>query len=160
LNLLRLTDVSRRFGELQALDRVSFDMPKGQLRAVIGPNGAGKTTFFNLVSGFFPVSQGGIWFDGRDITGTPAEERVRAGIVRTFQVTKVFPDLSVFENLRIGVETAEGLNARAWISRTLRGALHRRVDEWSRSSGSLTRPSVSSASWPTDFSASSRWRSL
>jgi branched-chain amino acid transport system ATP-binding protein len=129
MTLLRLTDVSKQFGRLQAVDNVSFEMPKGQLRAAIGPNGAGKTTFFNLVTGFLPVSQGRIWFDGEDITDLAARERVRAGIVRTFQITEVFPDLSVFENVRIGVESAEGVNARAWIPRSLRVALNRRVDE-------------------------------
>jgi branched-chain amino acid transport system ATP-binding protein len=129
MTLLRLADVSRQFGRLKALDNVSFEMPKGQLRAAIGPNGAGKTTFFNLVTGFFPANAGSIWFDGNDITNLSERDRVQLGIVRTFQITEVFPDLSVFENLRMGVESAEGVNGRPWISRSLRAALDRRVDE-------------------------------
>jgi branched-chain amino acid transport system ATP-binding protein len=129
MTLLRLTGVSRQFGKLKALDDVSFEMPKGQLRAAIGPNGAGKTTFFNMVTGFFPVSAGRIWFDGHDITGVSARDRVKLGIVRTFQITEVFPDLSVFENVRMGVESAEGMNSRPWITRAMRQALDRRVDE-------------------------------
>lgn len=129
MSLLELSKVSRQFGKLQALQDVDFAMPEGQLRAVIGPNGAGKTTFFNMVSGFFPVSSGHIHFGKRDITHMPADKRVHAGIVRTFQITEIFPDLSVFENLRIGVETSEGISARAWVAGAQRTALDRRVDE-------------------------------
>jgi branched-chain amino acid transport system ATP-binding protein len=129
MSLLRLSGVSREFGKLQALQNIDFEMPEGQLRAVIGPNGAGKTTFFNMVSGFLPVSAGHIHFDQQDITRLPANKRVRNGIVRTFQITEIFPDLSVFENLRIGVETADGVNSRPWLSRERRAARDRRVDE-------------------------------
>jgi len=129
MSLLRLQGVSRQFGKLQALQDVSLDMPQGQLRAIIGPNGAGKTTLFNLITGFFPASQGYIWFDGKEITGESIGKRVHAGIVRTFQITEIFPDLSVFENIRIGVEAAEGVNSRPWIPRALRIALEQRVEE-------------------------------
>jgi branched-chain amino acid transport system ATP-binding protein len=135
VNLLRLRNVSRQFGKLQALRDVSLDMPQGQLRAVIGPNGAGKTTLFNLITGFFPVTEGSMWFEGRDITREAVPNRVRAGIVRTFQITEVFPDLSVFENIRIGVETAAKVNSRPWISRGMRKALDLRVDELMKITG-------------------------
>jgi branched-chain amino acid transport system ATP-binding protein len=127
--LLRLVNVSRHFGSLKAVQQVSFSMRPGELRAVIGPNGAGKTTFFNLVSGFLPPTSGQIWFAGDNITNWSAVRRVACGIVRTFQITEVFPDLSVFENIRIGVETASGLNGRPWVSAARRRALDRRVDE-------------------------------
>jgi branched-chain amino acid transport system ATP-binding protein len=127
--LLALEAVSRDFGRLRAVREVSFAMDPGELRAVIGPNGAGKTTFFNLISGFFPVTAGRIRFDGEDITALKATTRVARGIVRTFQITEIFPDLSVLENLRIGVETQAGLNARPWISRATRTERDRRVEE-------------------------------
>ena len=135
MSLLRLQGVARQFGKLQALQDVSLEMPQGELRAVIGPNGAGKTSLFNLITGLFPASQGSIWFDERDITRAPVSKRVRAGIVRTFQITEIFPDLSVFENIRVGVEAAEGVNARPWIPRMLRLALDHRVEELMKITG-------------------------
>jgi branched-chain amino acid transport system ATP-binding protein len=127
--LLRLAGVSRHFGKLQAVQDVSFAMNEGELRAVIGPNGAGKTTFFNLITGFVPPTAGDIWFDDENIRDRTVVYRVRKGIVRTFQITEIFPDLSVYENARVGVETAAGLNGRPWLSRTVRGDVARRVDE-------------------------------
>jgi branched-chain amino acid transport system ATP-binding protein len=127
--LLRLDDVSRHFGSLKAVQQVSFAMKQGELRAVIGPNGAGKTTFFNLISGLLPPTSGQVWFAGENITNWSVARRVGRGIVRTFQITEVFPDLSVFENIRIGVETAAGLNGRPFVSAARRRALDRQVDE-------------------------------
>jgi branched-chain amino acid transport system ATP-binding protein len=127
--LLRLDGVSRHFGPLRAVDDVSFAMASGELRAVIGPNGDGKTTFFNLISGFVPVTSGKIVFDGEDITVLPVVKRVARGIVRTFQITEILPDLTVFENVRIGFETAAGVNARPWLRPAQRRAIERRVFE-------------------------------
>jgi branched-chain amino acid transport system ATP-binding protein len=127
--LLKLEGVSRNFGNLKAVQGVSFAMYAGELRAVIGPNGAGKTTFFNLISGLLRPSTGQIWFAGKNITNWSIVRRVSHGIVRTFQITEVFPDLSVFENIRMGVETAAGLNGLPWVSATRRNTLDQRVDE-------------------------------
>ena len=127
--MLRLENVSRHFGPLKAVDDVSFDMSAGELRAVIGPNGAGKTTFFNLISGLLPPTAGRIWFDGKNITRQTIVQRVAQGIVRTFQITEILPDLTVFENIRVAVETAAGLNSKPWISRATRITLDRRVGE-------------------------------
>ena len=127
--LLRLDRVSRHFGTLKAVDGVTFDMAAGELRAVIGPNGAGKTTFFNLISGLLPPTIGEVWFDGENITRETVVHRVARGIVRTFQITEILPDLSVRENIRIGVETAARLNARPWVGRATRRALDERVAE-------------------------------
>jgi branched-chain amino acid transport system ATP-binding protein len=126
---LRMDNVSRHFGTLKAVDGVSFDMRLGELRAVIGPNGAGKTTFFNLISGLLPPTTGQVIFEGENITRQTIVHRVAKGIVRTFQITEILPDLSVFENIRVGVETAGGLNAKPWISRNERTAVNRRVEE-------------------------------
>jgi branched-chain amino acid transport system ATP-binding protein len=129
MSLLKLNNVTRHFGSLQAVQNVSFSMNEGELRAVIGPNGAGKTTFFNLITGFVPPTSGDIWFDEENIRDRTVVHRVRKGIVRTFQITEVFPDLSVYENVRVGVETAAGLNGRPWLPRAARGSVEARVDE-------------------------------
>ena len=100
MSILSLKNISRNFGEVRALRDISLEVAEGELRAVIGPNGAGKTTLFNLVSGAFPPSAGEITFKGELINGLSPEKRVHAGIVRTFQITEVFPELEVFENLR------------------------------------------------------------
>jgi branched-chain amino acid transport system ATP-binding protein len=129
MSLLRLENVSRRFGALTALNNISLSVEPGELRAVIGPNGAGKTTLFNLISGFFPPSDGSILFDGKPIGAVNPAALVKKGIIRTFQITEVFLSLSVYENLRVAVETAMGLNLRPWVSRATRGKINARVDE-------------------------------
>jgi branched-chain amino acid transport system ATP-binding protein len=95
---------------------------------VIGPNGAGKTTFFNLISGFFPPTAGHIRFDGRDITAWPAHKRVAGGMARTFQITEIFPELTVRENLRIPVEVAAGLRLRPRLAREADVAIRDRIE--------------------------------
>ena len=112
--LLAVDGVCQRFGRLVAVNGVSMLVEEGELRAVIGPNGAGKTTFFNLVSGMFPPSSGRIFFSGREVTRLAAHQRVGLGIARTFQVTEVFPDLTVRENLRIALEVAAGERLAVW----------------------------------------------
>ncbi|MGH7031636.1 MAG: ABC transporter ATP-binding protein [Stellaceae bacterium] len=129
MSLLRVENVSRHFGSLVAVDRVSLAVEAGELRAVIGPNGAGKTTFFNLISGFLAPSSGRIRFAGEDITTLLPAQRVWRGIARTFQVTEVFPELTVRENLRIAVEAAAGYRLRPWISRRAKAAVGARVTD-------------------------------
>jgi len=115
MSLLDIRNVTRRFGSLVAVRDVSLAVEAGELRAVIGPNGAGKTTFFNLISGFFPPSAGAIVFDGRDITRVPAHQRVALGMARTFQITEIFPELTVYENVRIAAEAAAGHGVRGFV---------------------------------------------
>jgi len=129
MSLLSVEHVSRRFGSLVAVDDVSMAVEAGELRAVIGPNGAGKTTFFNLISGFLRPTSGHIVFDGEDITQLLPARRVWRGIARTFQITEVFPELSVFENLRIAAEVAAGYRRKAWLSRAAGAAIAARVAE-------------------------------
>ena len=129
MSLLKVENVSRQFGSLIAVNGVSMTVEAGELRAVIGPNGAGKTTFFNLISGFLTPSSGKIIFDGDDITHLLPARRVWRGIARTFQITEVFPELSVRENLRIAVEVASGYRLRAWLSRSANGEVRARVVE-------------------------------
>lgn len=116
MSVLAVERVSKHFGSLVAVQDVSLSVEPGELRAVIGPNGAGKTTFFNLISGFFRPTAGTIAFEGQDITALPAHRRVAAGIARTFQITEIFPELTVFENVRISAETAAGFRLRPWVS--------------------------------------------
>lgn len=129
MSLLQIRNVSRHFGKLVAVDRVSLTIEPGELRAIIGPNGAGKTTFFNLISGFFPPTSGDILFEGRDITGLVPEQRVRHGMARTFQITEIFPELSIANNLRIAVEVAAGLRLTCWIGAKRRAAIEARVTQ-------------------------------
>jgi branched-chain amino acid transport system ATP-binding protein len=129
VSLLRAEQVSCSFGSLKAVSAVSLSIEPGELRALIGANGAGKTTFFNLISGFLAPTGGSIIFDDIDITGVPAHRRVGMGIARTFQITEVFPDLSVRENLRIPVEVASGMAQRPWLSRAKSRVVMEKVDE-------------------------------
>ncbi len=99
--LLEVQDLSHHFGKFQVLSRISLEIPAGGLTALIGPNGAGKTTFYNLVSGRFAPTGGRVVFDGRDITGLPAHRVAPLGLVRSFQVTNIFPDLSVLDNVAV-----------------------------------------------------------
>jgi branched-chain amino acid transport system ATP-binding protein len=96
---LALSDVVVAFGALRAVDGVSLTVPRGQRRAIIGPNGAGKTTLFNAVTGVIPPTGGRIAFDGRDITRLAPHRRARLGLSRTFQITNLFPSLSVADNM-------------------------------------------------------------
>jgi branched-chain amino acid transport system ATP-binding protein len=129
MSLLQVQNVSRHFGSLIAVNGVSLDVEPGELRAVIGPNGAGKTTFFNLISGFFPPTSGKILLDGHDITKLPAHRRVAMGMARTFQITEIFPELSVRENLQIPVEVASGFHLRPFLSSKASQAVAARVGE-------------------------------
>ena len=129
MSLLEVRNVSRRFGTLAAVDGVSMGLEAGELRAVIGPNGAGKTTFFNMVSGFFSPSSGTIFFVGHDITRLSVAQRVKMGIARTFQITEVFPELTLRENLQIAAEIAAGLRLRPWIGRSAGERLRARAVE-------------------------------
>ena len=95
MSLLQVDDVSKAFGSLVAVRGVSMNVAPGELRAVIGPNGAGKTTFFNLISGLFQPTRGRILFDGEDVTLLAPHLRVARGMARTFQITEIFPELSI-----------------------------------------------------------------
>ncbi|HEY6821752.1 MAG TPA: ABC transporter ATP-binding protein [Burkholderiales bacterium] len=127
--LLEVRSVTKAFGSLVAVNDVSLLVPPGELHAVIGPNGAGKTTFFNMISGFFPPSSGRIVFEGRDVTKLAPHRRVRLGMARTFQITEIFPELSVHENVRIATEVAAGYRLRFWLGRAAEADLARHVDD-------------------------------
>ncbi|HZV21028.1 MAG TPA: ABC transporter ATP-binding protein [Hyphomicrobiales bacterium] len=108
MTVLEVQHVTRKFGSLVAVKDVSMTVQQGELRAIIGPNGAGKTTFFNMISGLFAPTSGRIIFEGRDVTNMPPAGRVKNGMARTFQITEIFPELTVYDNIRIGAEVAAG----------------------------------------------------
>ena len=103
--LIETRDLVLHFGGLRAVDGVNFALRQGEVHALIGPNGAGKTTFVSLLSGRQLPQSGQVLLDGRDITALPAQARVRLGIAYTFQITSIFPRLSVFDNVALAVQS-------------------------------------------------------
>jgi branched-chain amino acid transport system ATP-binding protein len=103
--ILEVENVGKRFGALTALNGVSFGVDAGQVFSVIGPNGAGKSTLFNVVSGLFAPDRGRIRFRGEDITGLPPERVNRLGLAKTFQITNIFPEISVLDNVRVAAQS-------------------------------------------------------
>ena len=105
MTLLSTRQLQRHFGGLRAVDGVDFDLAEGEIHALIGPNGAGKTTFVSLLSGRLEAQAGSIIFDGEDVTHIPAYKRVQKGIAYTFQITSIYRNLTVFENVALAAET-------------------------------------------------------
>ncbi|MPZ74351.1 MAG: ATP-binding cassette domain-containing protein, partial [Nitriliruptorales bacterium] len=104
--LLQARGLDRWFGGIHAVDDVTLDVEPGALHAVIGPNGSGKTTLFNLITGHTKPSRGSVVFEGRDITGLPYHQVVRRRLAKSYQITTVFPRLTVFENVRLAAQSA------------------------------------------------------
>jgi neutral amino acid transport system ATP-binding protein len=131
--ILEVHGLSRRFGGLQAVDDVSFTIPEGQVAALIGPNGAGKSTAFHLISGFVRADSGSVRFAGRSLDRLPAHGRARRGLVRTFQIPKVFPRLTVRQNLDVASpdQPARRLSGAIvpMLARRNAPAVRRRTDE-------------------------------
>ena len=100
MSLLHAQSVSKSFGGVQALAGVNVEVREGELACIIGPNGAGKTTFFNVITGYYTPDRGRVVFDGHDITGVPPHHTARLGLVRSFQKTHVFPQMTVAENIQ------------------------------------------------------------
>ena len=105
MTYLETKDLCKYFGGLKAVDQVSFSVEEGQLKSIIGPNGAGKTTLFNLLCGLYEPTAGKIFFQGKDITEKKMNQTSQLGITKTFQITHIFPRLSVFENVRISAQS-------------------------------------------------------
>ncbi|MDE2364244.1 MAG: ABC transporter ATP-binding protein [Hyphomicrobiales bacterium] len=138
--LLEIVDVTKRFRGLTAVDNVSLSVESGEIYAVIGPNGAGKTTLFNLVAGAFAPDDGEIRFEGARIDRKAPEQICAAGIARTFQIVKPFPDLSVSDNVAIGAMLRAPDMARA---RAQGEDILRKLDLYNKrgqKAGSLTLP--------------------
>jgi branched-chain amino acid transport system ATP-binding protein len=111
--LLRVEHVSKRFGGLLAVDRVSLTAEQGRITALIGPNGAGKTTLFAIISGFLAPSEGRVLYDGTDVVGQPPHRLARRGIARTFQIVQPFSGLTVRENIAVGAHLNRPARANA-----------------------------------------------
>ena len=112
--ILTLRGLRKSFGPTEIIRGVDLDLRPGERRALIGPNGAGKSTLFHLVSGHLPPSDGEVVFDGQRITGWTPQRINRAGLARSFQITNVFPRLTVFENIRLAVMRRFGLQYTFW----------------------------------------------
>ncbi len=102
---LETKNLCKYFGGLKAVDQVNFQVEEGQLKSIIGPNGAGKTTLFNLLSGLYIPTDGKILFQGRDLTDKKMNQISQLGVTKTFQITHIFPRLTVFENVRISAQS-------------------------------------------------------
>ncbi len=107
MSVLATHDLTVRFGGHVAVNGVTCSFEPGTLTAIVGPNGAGKTTYFNLISGQLKASAGRVTLGGRELSGLPASERTRAGLGRAFQLTNLFPGLTVLENVRLAVQAAK-----------------------------------------------------
>ena len=103
--ILEVDRVSKHFGALAALTEVSLSVREGQVFSVIGPNGAGKSTLFNVISGLYHPTRGAVRFAGQTITGLPPEQVNRRGLAKTFQITNVFPEISVLDNVRVAAQS-------------------------------------------------------
>jgi branched-chain amino acid transport system ATP-binding protein len=114
--ILETRHLSKEFKGFTAVDDVSLRVQRGHIHALIGPNGAGKTTCFNLLTKFLVPSAGSIWFNGRDITAAAPAQIARQGIIRSFQISAVFPKLTVLENVRIGLQRSLGTSFHFWQS--------------------------------------------
>ena len=113
-NAIELRDVHKSFGKTKIINGVSLAIGMGERHAIIGPNGAGKSTLYNLISGRYEVSSGNILLNGEDITGLRPFEINRKGLSRSFQVTNIFHNMSVYENIRCGVLWAAGYRYSFW----------------------------------------------
>ncbi|MBV8848447.1 MAG: ABC transporter ATP-binding protein [Methylobacteriaceae bacterium] len=114
MTALSLQNVTKSFGQMEIIRGVTLDVPQGERHAVIGPNGAGKSTLFNLISGRFPISAGSIRLEDQEISGLRPYEINRRGLSRSFQVTNIFPRLSVYENIRCAVLWSLGYKYSFW----------------------------------------------
>ena len=112
--ILETRDLSKEFKGFTAVDRVNLKVRRGSIHALIGPNGAGKTTVFNLLTKFLPVTSGHIFYNGHDITADKPVQIARRGMVRSFQISAVFPHLSVLENVRVALQRNLGTSFHFW----------------------------------------------
>ncbi len=129
MTALSIRDLRKSFGATSIIKGVTLDIARGERHAVIGPNGAGKSTFFHLISGRYVPDAGRILLDGQDITGLPPHVISRRGLARSFQVTSLFPRMTVFENLRSAAMQAQGAGYTFWRMVSGYAALNHRAEE-------------------------------
>jgi branched-chain amino acid transport system ATP-binding protein len=129
-SIIETKDLTISFGGHTAVDGVSISVPKNHFKSIIGPNGAGKTTFFNLLSGQLSPSKGSIFLNGKDITKDSPTKRTHEGIGRSFQITNVFPNLTVLENVRLAVQSQKGFRYRMFSHFSKYKSFEIRAVEW------------------------------
>lgn len=129
--LLKVENVTKRFGGVLAVDNVSFEVPPGSIQGLIGPNGAGKTTLFNVISGFYRATSGAIYFGGKRISGLKPHRILKLGIARTFQNLNIFMELSVIENVFVGRYSRFRSDVCSTLLR-LKGAKREEAEAWNR----------------------------
>ena len=127
--LLKVNGLTKSFGGLMALDQTDLAVQSHEIHALIGPNGAGKTTLIHHISGAMQADAGQIVFDGHDVTQLALHQRARLGLVRSYQVTSVFPDLSVQDNLALAILASEGYGFRFWSAAGSKRARYAQADE-------------------------------
>ena len=127
--ILETRSLTKEFKGFVAVDRVNLQVQRGQIHALIGPNGAGKTTFFNLLTKFLAPTQGSIVFNGVDITHEKPAQTARRGIVRSFQISAVFPHMTVLENVRAALQRNLGTSFHFWKAEDTLFQLHERAHQ-------------------------------
>jgi branched-chain amino acid transport system ATP-binding protein len=127
--ILETRELTKEFRGFTAVDRVNLQVRRGHIHALIGPNGAGKTTCFNLLTKFLPPTRGTIHFNGHDITGETPARIARRGVIRSFQISAVFPHLTVLENVRVALQRRLGNSFHFWKSERSLDALNDRAME-------------------------------
>ncbi len=127
--ILETRDLTKQFRGFTAVDKVSISVQRGSIHALIGPNGAGKTTFFNLLTKFLPPTSGSIVYNGHDITREKPAQTARRGVIRSFQISAVFPHLTVMENVRVALQRKLGTSFHFWKSDSTLSHLNERAME-------------------------------
>ena len=146
--ILQTRGLSKEFRGFVAVNNVNMSVRRGAIHALIGPNGAGKTTFFNLLTKFHIPTRGEILYDGEDITQERPAQTARRGIVRSFQISAVFPQLSVRENVRVALQRKLGVDYCFWRSESTLESLHHRVEELLDQVGLRTHLDVAAGDLP------------
>ncbi|WML91780.1 ABC transporter ATP-binding protein [Thiothrix lacustris] len=146
--ILETRNLTKEFKGFTAVDDVTLNIQRGHIHALIGPNGAGKTTVFNLLTKYLIPTSGQILFNGKDITPVEASAISRMGMVRSFQISAVFPKLTVLENVRIALQRKEGNSFHFWKSEKILNKLNGRAEELLDSVGLLEFAKVSTLDLP------------
>jgi branched-chain amino acid transport system ATP-binding protein len=146
--ILQTRGLTKEFRGFVAVNNVDLSVRRGAIHALIGPNGAGKTTFFNLLTKFHIPTRGEILYDGLDITQERPAQTARRGIVRSFQISAVFPQLSVRENVRVALQRKLGVDYCFWRSESTLESLHHRVEELLDQVGLRTHLDVAAGDLP------------
>lgn len=128
-NLLELTDITKQFGQVRALEGVSFQLQSDDFTALIGPNGAGKTTMYDIISGRLEPTSGWITFKGQDITEKSTVDRVKRGIGRSFQISNIFDNLTVFQNIRAPLIAQSSKRFNPFGKVNNKGSIHKKAEE-------------------------------